>query len=397
MDKCILIKNPPSMIKRDPIHTQNVWKCKICTEKQANYTCPRCSWPYCSVECYKSPVHASCSEMFYRDCVMENLARQNSSGKGARKIIELIQKLEENPDSNPDMFASDEAPAAAQVRSLDERLRGLDLDEDGDKIWERLTAEEKREFEEFAEKSDLSLLIDVWTPWWTRELIRPKISEISDSATASILSSRPDIPALFPAPDLSALFQRHPPHPSVPFALINLLYAYALTARLYNGDHATMAAPAADNLLELSCGLRGDRVLQSPAEAVLAVLDDADRSSVKGSLAARTFRSLGMRDVVQIVADEVFVAAALADIRRVCRTAWKERGKEKKLADAFKKAEYFLAWMEEYGEGLEDCVAGLKLLHDEYAQESISHSRAEAVIQRSQPGKSVKNLIEELS
>ena len=43
-------------------------------KKSARYTCPRCNVRYCSLECYRSEKHGGCSEAFYHDCVVEDLA-----------------------------------------------------------------------------------------------------------------------------------------------------------------------------------------------------------------------------------------------------------------------------------------------------------------------------------
>lgn len=36
---------------------KNLGQCSICTEKTANYKCPKCLIVYCSLACYKSPDH----------------------------------------------------------------------------------------------------------------------------------------------------------------------------------------------------------------------------------------------------------------------------------------------------------------------------------------------------
>lgn len=40
--------------------------CEICNLENPPYTCPKCSVLYCSLKCYKSPPHKSCSEKFYK-------------------------------------------------------------------------------------------------------------------------------------------------------------------------------------------------------------------------------------------------------------------------------------------------------------------------------------------
>merc|ERR1712071_87558 len=40
--------------------------CQICNEKWSNYQCPKCTLKYCSIDCYKSPLHTKCADTFYK-------------------------------------------------------------------------------------------------------------------------------------------------------------------------------------------------------------------------------------------------------------------------------------------------------------------------------------------
>lgn len=49
---------------------------------------------------------------------------------------------------------------------LAERLNGIDLD-DADSVWDKLTDNERQEFEELLRKGDVTKIIIPWDPWWS--------------------------------------------------------------------------------------------------------------------------------------------------------------------------------------------------------------------------------------
>lgn len=50
-----------------------------CFKEPQKYCCPRCNIQYCSVGCYKSAKHSQCSESFYKDCVIQEMATQSAN------------------------------------------------------------------------------------------------------------------------------------------------------------------------------------------------------------------------------------------------------------------------------------------------------------------------------
>lgn len=132
--------------------------CQLCLEKLAKYTCPRCNVRYCSLECYKCEKHTSCSELFYKNCVMEALQDDMIDKEGKQKMLELLKR---NQQEESDDFLSGEGE-----EDLADRLDGLNLDQDTEKIWDNLTQAEKQEFEKSIDNGYIGSLMDVWVPWW---------------------------------------------------------------------------------------------------------------------------------------------------------------------------------------------------------------------------------------
>lgn len=108
----------------------------------AKYTCPKCQSKYCSLICYQSEKHLQCSEEFYKDCIVEELAQQNDD-KGKKKLLEILKRhhLEEDNES----LDSDDDDDVADIA---DRLAGVNLD-DADEVWKKLTKDEQLEFVAF--------------------------------------------------------------------------------------------------------------------------------------------------------------------------------------------------------------------------------------------------------
>lgn len=55
--------------------------------------CPKCGAPYCSLLCYKSSSHLECSEVFYKDCIEEELDIQGSDDASKREMINILKRV----------------------------------------------------------------------------------------------------------------------------------------------------------------------------------------------------------------------------------------------------------------------------------------------------------------
>lgn len=131
--------------------------CAFCVRKVSKYTCPRCNVRYCSSSCYKSDKHSQCSELFYKDCVLEAMSEHKGSPEDKLKMLEMLKKLEEQ-DRDEDSFDAED---------LEERLNDIDINSDPEAVWSALTENERKEFESAVRTGEISNVIDVWVPWWS--------------------------------------------------------------------------------------------------------------------------------------------------------------------------------------------------------------------------------------
>lgn len=362
--------------------------CAFCPSTEpGRYTCPRCNARYCSANCYKSQAHADCSEAFYRECFMEGLREMESDEVERKRVMDMLRNLE------------DEAQASdgSDDEDLADRLVGVNLDGDPDEIWQRLTDTEKRDFEAFVSSGKMTYAVPLWTAWWSdkNRCLVQEVSKQPTSAVPSVLSSIPELPKLtkLPASDM------------IPFSIVNVLYGYSYTARLYNGDHVSMSSETAPVILDISESL-GRGVFPDAATALAGCLSRLDSGAAHSHFVSREYSVVIIRDVCQIIAGPSdarpleYVLAALSDCYHIFRTARKElaqvgrssgeqaddEGKtlKQKLSLAQKKIEFLLSWAVGHGAILQTLLPSLELesceLTTQLAVYESEHDRMEEAL-----------------
>lgn len=133
--------------------------CAFCAMKTSKYTCPRCNVRYCSSACYKSEKHLQCSEVFYKECVMEAMNEQKGDDESKQKMLEMLKKLEEQ---------NREAQDDSETEDLEERLGDININSaEPEVVWSALTERERKEFESAVKSGEISNVVDIWEPWWS--------------------------------------------------------------------------------------------------------------------------------------------------------------------------------------------------------------------------------------
>jgi len=383
---------------------QSAADCKFCTEKgTGRYTCPRCNARYCSVECYKATAHLTCSELFYRDCFMEGLRTMQTDPSERMKLMDMLQRLE--VDSELDEDGADD---------LAERFADVNIDScSTELIWQRLTDSERAEFEKFANSDQICSLVELWVPWWCVSS-EPLVADIEkEPATTNAIP-----PVLAGIKHIEQL-AKCGTSDLISFSIINVLYAYAYTARLYNGEHLTMAGESVIVMLDVSESLsRG--VFTDVALAVGGCLSQLDRSAAQAHFISREYSISVVDDVCKIVAGAMrnpvpFPLAALSDCHRVFHAARKEVSHERKSGIGDKRAdedrkryhvvekklEFLISWTLSHGHTLLDLLPALELESCELLTQLAVHQSQQACVEEiiEQKKSAVKQapLIEEIS
>lgn len=65
--------------------------CGICNQQESKYKCPKCSIVYCSISCYKSPIHSH-----------ENIPIESPASKTKTKTLESKISIPESNDNDKD-------------------------------------------------------------------------------------------------------------------------------------------------------------------------------------------------------------------------------------------------------------------------------------------------------
>ncbi|KAL3666094.1 hypothetical protein V7S43_008885 [Phytophthora oleae] len=346
--------------------------CRVCTTQEARYTCPRCNIPYCSVNCYR--FHGEgCTEQFFETHVRSEMQlTSNSRGHDEKKQQKSIQELLERVKE-----FQEEQQQVDDEEALMQRMEELALlDREGKLTLESLTLEEKKKFLGEVADGRLGKLVQLWSPWWVmserkyrsetsarrRQLILEEIGGSSEEDTDTEVMLEPSV--LYPVElftnseaqkmpeSLNALLPGGQPSPCLRFHLVEMLFAYALVLRAFNGDYAQDIAEAALMLLDLCRVLSEDARYESLGHVCLACME---KQSTEGSAA----NALAIQDAQQILRTDVFLLDALSDTRAMLEryqqdlkrssesdkhARKKRKATMKKLAAVQKKLVFYQTW-----------------------------------------------------
>ncbi|KAF5284659.1 hypothetical protein FQR65_LT13490 [Abscondita terminalis] len=310
--------------------------CDFCKTASKKYTCPRCNADYCSLICFQSSAHLQCSESFYQTCVMDNLC-PNAEDKD--KMLEVLKRFYEqhNEDDNLDSDDDDEG------LSLAERLVNVDLD-DTKEVWNRLSSDERQEFEAFLRSEEVTKFLPKWQPWWMTK--PPKIRE---------MDYEDKFPKIFEDIKEFYTLTSKPPAECVRFNVANVVAAYVFTARYFNGDYFDFVKEAVGCIARLSLVLECNQNFESVTEAVQSV---QERSLKNEWIMVDGENITAMKEDVNIILEEGYCLYALSDLHRLLTKSLSDSGakdnfmqhcpvynfSKKDIKLFLKKIEYFLSY-----------------------------------------------------
>ncbi|XP_051149539.1 uncharacterized protein LOC127264156 isoform X2 [Andrographis paniculata] len=263
MEDTILTSEASS--KSSDLNSNSRMICRVCEKQFSQYTCPRCNVRYCSLHCYKSH-NIRCTESFMRENVMEELQQVRPNEQSKSKMLDILKRFHEEEET--DSMDGEDSPLSEQT--IQKILSGDQVSFDD------LSIEEKKYFQRAVASGELSKLIKPWDPWW----LRPSAKFVSLSPDGSQLiqsiskdepgeSSRNDtdsdqlhnIPPgpETPLPPISKLTTSGP-SPLLTIHLVDILFSYCFTLRLYNGDWRADPLESATVVLSISSVLgQGDQ------------------------------------------------------------------------------------------------------------------------------------------
>ncbi|XP_067852052.1 zinc finger HIT domain-containing protein 2 [Heptranchias perlo] len=340
----------------------------------ARYTCPRCNVRFCSVTCYRESRHRACAEGFYRDWVLGELRGPRGGAEERRGLRESLRRLRDG-----------EAPAPAPGS--------------GPRLWQALSEPQLREFERLVESGGAAAWIEEWRPWWERRPEAP-VQElpargVKEDRTSKRINAdqsadddgRPTIENEAGRDGLSGATERNSdgfweqddsipsicgkiapllslsskPSPLIQYSVVNVLYSYAFSMKLINGDlSGEMRAEFIEAVMGISEALKGNRVFTSSAEALQTGLE-AVRSSPYSSNPFEAVNTIKDTSVLLLGESRApsgrYALAALSQLGRVLAKAKRFRPRDCKLDDrvlymARKKCAFLLSWVSEHEDAL---------------------------------------------
>lgn len=307
-----------------------------------------------------------CAEAFYEEQVKQELSSKHGDHQSKNKVLEMIKRSQEQGD---DDGQDEEEIDSDDEEDLSDRLAGIDLDQDPDEVWKRLTAEERADFERLVTTGEISKLLPKFKPWWEWEGAADKVVEVKKKGP-------PDIPEI--DSNISSLPSTFKPSLNVKYGLVNALYAYSYAVKYFESDHLSRPVDFSALICDISSSLGAqaanfdsfDLALESAAQAV----NVTGRWVISSELTRGT-----KKDVVKIVKGctgrrNLFLFAALSDLKKCLSLGskelkktndsltseatlppWKkeERSSEIRvdptvLKKAVKKVEFYLSWVKDY-------------------------------------------------
>lgn len=299
-----------------------------------------------------------------RENVMGELQQMQPEDETKKKMLEILKRFHsreaEGGDEDEEMIGAD----ADDDSTISEELIQKVLS--GDEIrLEDLTPEELKQFQRAVASGELSKMIEPWNPWWKLPAART-ISLSSDGtqlvmplqedkeATISEIPAGPETP-IRPLSHLSSTS----PSPLLMVHLVDILYSYCFTLRLYNGDWQSDPLGAATEVLTVSAVLGEDGRPETVMEALSACLEKAC-SPVYRRTGGLKFAVGLIDDIISLLSlGGTALVCLLCDLQRLLKAGettlkHEKLGKAKrkgessrKLKSAERKVYFLMCWVHE--------------------------------------------------
>jgi hypothetical protein len=292
--------------------------------------------------------------------VVEEIRGLKSSDREKRDMLRTIKKFEDEQAKLQERNSlSDESNEDTDDEiSLAERVAGLSVEtSDFEELWGKLTSKEKKHFEAMMadDMNQLESMVELETPWWiggdARRLdLHPGIHEVHAQPVCTVEESfrhphdnTPTKKAPIPnyisdgkaaRPEVST----RPPHPNILFNLLNVLYAYVLGWRHFNGEMLEESVEACYAMCFISAVLGHDDAFafKTSEEALVAAATQsqdyflASTKSAAGLAGTNMSERFGLTDksirvlfgdVKEILSSYHYMSAAIWDLLRVFKSA----------------------------------------------------------------------------
>uniref|UniRef100_A0A2P2QUR3 Zinc finger protein n=1 Tax=Rhizophora mucronata TaxID=61149 RepID=A0A2P2QUR3_RHIMU len=302
-----------------------------------------------------------------RENVVDELQQMQPDDETKQKMLDILKRfhLQEETDS------MDEDDSVLSEEIVQKFLSG------GPVSFDDLSVKEKKQFQRAIASGELSKLIEPWDPWWLKpsartialskegtQLVQP-LSETKPSSPPQIddtTEQSSDIPSgpETPLPPVRKLISVEP-SPLLAVHLVDIVYSYCFTLRLYNGDWQQDAIGSAMVVWSVSSVLGQAGQPQTVLEALSCCLEQTCSPEYRhmGGLQY----GLGLiKDVISILSlGGPALICLLCDLRRLLQAGERDLKEEKlrklrrseirsKLKLAERKVYFIMCWVHEQPE-----------------------------------------------
>ncbi|CAH8346220.1 unnamed protein product [Eruca vesicaria subsp. sativa] len=353
-EKTILTSETPNSSPLIPSSTRTI--CHVCNKQLAQYTCPRCNSRYCSLPCYKSH-SVQCTESFMRENVVDELRQVRSDDQTRTKMLEILKRFHQEEEEEEDDDVITDCEGSLPKETIEKILAGDEISFDD------LSLEERKGFQRALACGEISKMIEPWDPWWLsysaqrinlgaqgKQLVQCLEGDDDDKG-ATFVSGIPKGPDASLV-SLSKLSSKKA-SPLLPIHLVDVLYSYCFTLRIYNGEWESDSLGAGTMVLSVSSVLGENAQPGSLKEVLSFCLEQTCSSDYKSLGGGLKFGLSLVDDVIHLLSlGSGALVCLLCDLQRVIvggiqevRSSGRELKKKLKLAD--RKVFFMMCWVNE--------------------------------------------------
>lgn len=299
-----------------------------------------------------------------RDNVVEELQQMQSDDGTKRKMMDILKRFHSDEETD----SMDEDDSTLSEETVQKIFSGDQVSFDD------LTAEEKKRFQRALASGELSKMIKPWDPWWLKpsartlslsrdgtQLVQPfdkqeASASLQEDLESDQLTEHPPGPEC-PLPAVGKLSSTEP-SPMLAVHLVDIVYTYCFTLRLYNGDWQSDAIGAAMVVLSVSSILGQGGQPETVLEALSHCLEQ---------ICSPAYRHMGGLQFGLVLIDDVIslfslggpaLVCSLCDMQRLIQAGERELKSEKpkksrwveirsKLKLAERKIYFIMCWVHE--------------------------------------------------
>lgn len=321
---------------------------------------------------------------------MGELQQLQPDDESKQKMLDILKRFHSEEEEEMDNMEEDDSDSVLSEDTVQKILSGSQISLDD------LSVKEQKCFRRAIASGELSKLIKPWDPWWLRpaakhiclsqegtQLVQPLVNN-----DEQVVSSENDIESdngippgpEDPLPSVKKLSAAEP-SPLLAVHLIDIIYSYCFTLRLYNGDWVSDPAGSARVLLSISFVLGQGGQPQTVLEALSHCLEQT---------CSPGFRHMGglqfglglMDDIVSLLnLGSAAIICLLSDLRRLIQAGERELKSGKsgrtesktKLRSAERKVYFITCWVHEQEKEVWSSLAALVMAEKSSALEYVGN------------------------